>query len=418
MKMPAPSGPRARRRPGRFGGLAVRLAIAFAVVAVATAVAVAIAAPPIVGRGFAMMQATGSAGGPGAGMGAGHGAGGQGQGGGLGQGGGQGPGGGAGTSASGTGTPGAYLAQAQAETTQTIMLVALVAAAVASLLGIVIARHLARPLERLEEAAAAVAQGDLGARSGIAGRGDEFGSLGRSFDAMAADLERGEAARRRFFQDAAHEMKTPLAVIDATAAAVMDGVYEHDDRHLATIREQARLLRRVVDDLRTISLADAGALALRLAPVPADDVVEAVADSFAARAAAARIELVVAPGAGGSPVVLVDRDRLAQALATMVDNALRFAPAGGHVLVGRVQGGEGMIRFQVADDGPGVPPDDLPHVFDRLYQADAGRDRGTGTSGLGLAIARAIADAHGGGVGAENRPEGGVAFWLEVPAKA
>jgi signal transduction histidine kinase len=384
-----------RRRVGRLDGLAVRLAVAFAAVAVVTAAAVAIAAPPIVGRGFAMMQDSGGATGQGGGMGPGHGAG-------------RGPGGGA-------GTPGAYYAQAQAETTQTIVLVALVTAAAASLLGIVIARHLARPLQRLEQAAAAVAQGDLAARSGIAGRRDEFGSLGRSFDAMAADLERGEAARRRFFQDAAHEMKTPLAVIEATAAAVMDGVYEHDDRHLVTIREQTRILAGVVDDLRTISLADAGALGLRPAPVDIDDLAHAVVESFAARAASHGIELAASPGAPPPPIVLADRDRLAQALATMVDNALRYAPEGGHVTVSRVAGGEGMVRLEVLDDGPGVPEADLPNVFDRLYQADAGRDRGTGTSGLGLAIARAIVEAHGGHVGARNGTGGGAAFWLEVP---
>ncbi len=410
------------RRVRRLDGLAVRLALAFAFVAIATAVAVAIAAPPIVGRGFAMMQGGGAAVGQGPGQGQGQGPGhgsGMGQGGGMGGGMGQGPLASTVPGATGaptdTGTPGSYYAQAQAETTQTIALVALIAAAVASLLGIVIARHLARPLERLEQVAASVAQGDLAARSGIAGRRDEFGSLGRSFDAMAADLERGEAARRRFFQDAAHEMKTPLAVIEATAAAVMDGVYEHDDRHLATIREQARLLARVVDDLRTISLADAGALDLRPAPVAADAVAEAVVVSFAARAAARGVELAHEAATSPSPVVAADRDRLAQALATMVDNALRFAPVGGHVTVGRVPGEEGMVRLEVADDGPGVPPADLPNVFDRLYQADAGRDRGTGTSGLGLAIARAIVEAHGGTVGARNRPEGGAAFWLEVP---
>ena len=275
-------------RVGRLDGLAVRLAVAFAFVAIATAVAVAIAAPPIVGRGFAIMQGGGAAAGQGLGQGQGQG---QGHGAGAGRGGGAGQGPLASAAPGATGTPGSYYAEAQAETTQTIALVALVAAAVASLLGIVIARHLARPLERLEQVAASVAQGDLAARSGIAGRRDEFGSLGRSFDAMAADLERGEAARRRFFQDAAHEMKTPLAVIEATASAVMDGVYAHDDRHLATIREQARLLARVVDDLRTISLADAGALGLRPAPVAADDIAEAVVVSFAARAAAAGVDL-------------------------------------------------------------------------------------------------------------------------------
>ena len=186
---------------------------------------------------------------------------------------------------------GAYLAQAQQETTTTIIVVAVLAAAVASMLGVLMARRLARPLEHLEEAAAAVAHGDLAARSGLSDRADEIGSLGRSFDAMAADLERNDASRRRFFQDAAHEMKTPLAVIEATAAAVMDGVYEHDDRHLETIRSQARLLGRVVDDLRTISLAEAGALPLRLEPVPLGEVLPSIGTAFAARAEAAGVTL-------------------------------------------------------------------------------------------------------------------------------
>ena len=186
---------------------------------------------------------------------------------------------------------GAYLAQAQQETTTTIIVVAVVAAAIASLLGVLMARRLAGPLQQLEATAAAVAQGDLAARSGLSGRGDEIGSLGRSFDAMAADLERNDASRRRFFQDAAHEMKTPLAVIEATAAAVMDGVYPHDDRHLETIRSQARLLGRVVDDLRTISLAEAGALPLRLEPVLLGEVLPSIGSAFAARADAAGVTL-------------------------------------------------------------------------------------------------------------------------------
>ena len=171
----------------------------------------------------------------------------------------------------------------QQETTTTIILVAIAAAALASLLGVLIARRIAEPLVRLEATAAAVAHGDLAPARGSSDRGDEIGSLGRSFDAMAADLERDEASRRRFFQDAAHEMKTPLAVIEATAAAVMDGVYEHDDRHLETIREQARLLGRVVDDLRTISLADAGALPLSLGDVRVDEVDGPSSAAFAAR---------------------------------------------------------------------------------------------------------------------------------------
>ena len=113
--------------------------------------------------------------------------------------------------------------------------------------------------------------------------------------------------------------------------------------------------------------------------------------------------------------VMADRDRLGQAIATMVDNAVRFAPDGGHVTV-LVGSRAAAARIEVLDDGPGVDANDMSHVFDRFYQADPSRDRASGTSGLGLAIARAIAQAHGGRVGAESRPEGGARFWLEIPA--
>ncbi len=381
----------------RFRGpaLAGRLALAFASVAVATAAAVAIAAPPIVGRGFAMMQDAGASAPPGAGLGPGHG---------------MGPG-------PGAGGVGIYLAQAQQEATVTIIVVAIAAAAIASLIGVVIARRIARPLVQLEVAAAAVASGDLASRSGLAGRGDEVGSLGRSFDAMAADLQQNEAMRRRFFQDAAHEMKTPLAVIEATAAAVVDGVYDHDDRHLETIRTQARLLGRVVDDLRTISLAEAGALPLEVGEVPLATVAAAEAAAFAARATAKSV--AISTRTDGDPALMIraDRDRIAQAVAALLDNAVRHTVGGGRVTVqtGPSPDDAGHGRVTVFDDGPGIAPDDLRHVFERFFQADASRDRSTSTSGLGLAITRAIVEAHGGTVGAANRPEGGAAFWFDVP---
>jgi len=385
------------RLRGWSPGLAARLAIAFATVAVATAAAVAIAAPPIVGRGFAMMQDAGASfvpgsGGPGRGMG-------------------PGPDAGAGA--------GAYLAQAQQEATVTIVLVAIAAAALASLLGIVVARRIARPLVRLEHAAAAVAAGKLTVRSGLGERGDEIGSLGRSFDAMAADLERGEASRRRFFQDAAHEMKTPLAVIEATAAAVMDGVYDHDDRHLRTIREQARLLGRVVDDLRTISLAEAGVLPLSRVEFDLAELGPRAASAFAAQAGRRTVHLDAVAADGPPLVVRADRDRLAQVVAAFVDNAVRHAPHAGTVAIRSLPSATaGRARLEVLDDGPGLGTDDLGHVFDRFYQADPARDRGARTSGLGLAIARAIVEAHGGVIGAANRPDGGAVFWFELPLVA
>ena len=371
--------------------LRLRLAAAFALVALFTAGAVALASPVVIGRGFAQID-TGDTGGRGAGAGAGQGLG-------MGPGMGQGP------------MAGIHAQQIQQETTITLIAVAIAAAAGASLIGIVLAGRLAEPLGRLGIAAAAVAHGELQRRSGLADRPDEIGSLGRSFDAMAGELERAEASRRRFFQDAVHELKTPLAVIDATTTAVIDGVYSHEDRHLETIRDQSRLLTRIVDDLRTIGLAEAGELPLRLESVLVDSLIGEVAQAYAARADAAAVGLDqdIVPGL----VVRGDVDRLKQVLGALLDNAVRHTPSGGHVVIeGRATGRH--VRIGIRDSGPGIALADLTHLFERFYQADPARDRSTGSSGLGLSIVKAIVDAHGGSVGAENVARGGARFWFEL----
>jgi two-component system sensor histidine kinase BaeS len=380
--------------------LRVRLAVAFALVAVFTGAAVVLTAPAIVGRGFAAVESDASGASPGGGRGAGQG--------------GPGP------------NAGLHARQIQQETTLTIIVVAAVAAGIASLAGLVLATNLTRPLGRLEDSAAAVARGQLGVRSGLDGRTDEIGSLARSFDAMAADLEATEVARRRFFQDAAHELKTPLAVIDATTSAVIDGVYPHDDRHLATIRDQARLLGRIVDDLRVVSLADAGVLPLRLETIDVSGLLTAVAADAETRAGAAGITVGVEAPSGLT--VVADRDRLRQVLGALVDNAIRHTPGGGSIRLtasasgagtpaASAAGVPGTTRIAVSDTGPGIAPDDLAHVFERFYQADAARDRTTGTSGLGLAIVRAVVEAHGGTVRAMNVPGGGARFEIDLPAR-
>ena len=374
--------------------LRTRLAAAFALVALLTAIAIALTAPTIVGRGFAAMQLDPAASGLGQGMGQG-----------------LGPGRGIGAGAAG-GMGGQHAAQVQQETTQTIIAVAVVAAILASLLGVLLAARMTRPLGRLEHAAAEIARGHTEVRSGLGDRRDEIGSLGRSFDSMAAELQAAETTRRRFFQDAAHELRTPLAVIDATTSAVLDGVYPHDDRHLETIRAQSRLLGRIVDDLRTVSLADAGTLPLRRERVDVEPLLAAVARDMGPRATAAAI--TVTTQAGGAPTVTADPDRVRQALAALVDNALRHTPRGGWLrLEARAEGAWAVLA--VADSGPGVAEADLPHVFDRFYQADEARDRTTGTSGLGLAIVRALVEAQGGTVTAGNEPGAGARFEVRLP---
>jgi signal transduction histidine kinase len=364
--------------------LRFRFALGFAVVAILTAAVVAVAIPPIVGRGFAAIESAEGGVSPGPGRGPGPGP-----------------------------QAGIHAREVQEETVRNLVIVAILAAGGASLLGVFLAGRLIDPLRRLEAGARAVAAGDLAQRSTVADRGDEIGALGRSFDAMAEAIEAEEAARRRFFQDAAHELKTPLAVIDATATAVLDKVYAHEDRHLATIREQSRRLSRIVDDLRTISLSEAGALPLQLTRLDVGELLRREAAAVEPRAAAAGVELRTE--VASSLVVVADPDRIQQAVGALIDNALTFTPTGGAITVSSERHGD-RARVAVRDTGPGVAPADLPHVFERFYRADRARDRKSGSSGLGLSIVSAIAAAHGGGVGVTNDASGGAVFWIELPA--
>ncbi|MGD0018428.1 MAG: HAMP domain-containing sensor histidine kinase [Candidatus Limnocylindrales bacterium] len=382
--------------------LRVRIAIGFALVALVTAAIVALATPPIVGQGFAELDNEG--------------------------------GGGAVATAGATAAPSdddseagqpapaPLPGQAQQSTILRLMVAAAAAAVGASLLGLLGAGRLVRPLTRLEQAASGVARGDLTRRSGLADRSDEFGQLGRTFDSMAGELERAEETRRGFLQDAAHELRTPLAVIDATSSAILDGVYTPDRRHIETIRDQSRVLARIVDDLRTISLAEGGHLPLERRTVDVAATLSSVAAGFEARAAAGSVTIAV--DAPGGLAVDADPDRVRQIVTALVDNALRHTPDGGTVRLvaapAAVAKGRGVgrraVRISVEDTGPGIPPEALPRVFERFFQADPSHSRGAGTSGLGLSIVQALAQAQGGRAGAENGPSGGARLWFELPS--
>ena len=366
--------------------LRLRLAFIFALVAFVTAGAIALATPTIVEQGFAQLTDDEPRG-PGEG---------QGQGLGPGPREGRGPG------------------RAQRETVVAIIVVGVAAAAGASIIGFLFAGRLVAPLSRLRDAASDVAAGDLERRSDVADRGDEIGDLGRSFDTMAESLERSDSARRRMFQVAAHELRTPLTVIDATTTAILDGIYQHDDRHLETIRQQSQLLSRIVDDLRTVSLAESGRLPLDIIELDAAEVVRDTVAGFAPAAELAGVSLRADLGEG-SLLARADRQRLGQMLGALIDNALRHTPAGGQVVVeGQIEDGE--VELAVRDDGPGIPAEDLPNVFERFYRADPSRQRASGTSGLGLSIVRALAEAQHGRVGVERVQPHGSRFWMRMPA--
>jgi len=294
-----------------------------------------------------------------------------------------------------------------------VLLAGLSAGVVALLLGFVVFRSITAPLNRLRRAAHSVASGDLAQRVEIRS-GDEIAELGAAFNSMAENLERDEQLRREMTADIAHELRTPLSVIQGNLEAVLDGVYPADAEHIQPALDQAQLLARLVEDLRTLALAEAGQLSLERRSIDAVELIRRVVASFEPKAADKHVTLSThAPDSLLG--VRADGQRVAQVLTNLLGNALRYTPQDGHVDV-RLSTQDKSILVTVSDTGPGISAQDLPHVFDRFYRADKSRSREGGGSGLGLAIARSIVEAHGGRIWAESKPGQGttIAFTLPV----
>jgi two-component system sensor histidine kinase BaeS len=289
-----------------------------------------------------------------------------------------------------------------------VLLVALAALVAAALLS----RRLVAPLRQLTAASEALAGGDLSQRVEIAAR-DEIGELGQAFNKMASDLQTAQAQRQQMTADIAHELRNPLSVIRGNLEAMLDGIYPADVEHLGPIYEETLLLQRLVADLRLLSLADAGQLELIRTDVDLSALLGGIAESAQAVAAdkgvGLRVELPHAP-----IVISGDVDRLRQVVGNLVSNALRYTPEGGTVTL-RANDAGAQVHVIVSDMGQGIAPQDLPHVFDRFYRADAARDRTSGGSGLGLSIARALAEAHGGSIDVASRLGQGVPAVACVP---
>ena len=286
-------------------------------------------------------------------------------------------------------------------------------------------RRIAVPLADLMMAAEAVAQGDLSTRVEVKDRG-EFDQLARAFNHMVEELEQADQRRRNLTADVAHELRTPLHIIQGNLEGVLDDVYRPTPEHITATLEETRALARLVEDLRTLSLAEAGQLALEWEPV---DVVELLADvhtSFSGQAEAAGIDLhldraPVPPGGDDAdrPALTVTGDvgRLDQVLSNLVANAIRHTPAGGTIALGAdtVPGG---VRITVRDTGEGIPAEDLPYIFDRFWKGDRSRSRARGAgSGLGLAIARQLIHAHRGRIDVESHVGRGTTFTIFLPTR-
>ena len=309
-------------------------------------------------------------------------------------------------------------------------------------------QDIATPLAGVMAAADAVAEGDLSVRVPVRGPGD-FGQLAESFNRMAEELERADQRRRNLTADVAHELRTPLHIIQGNLEGILDDVYEPTREHIGATLDETRTLARLVDDLRTLSLAEAGQLPLRWEPVDVVELLADVATSFSGQAEAAGIDLRVEPALGGSTgfaevspsaaasdpprmTIIADAGRLDQVLGNLVTNALHHTPPGGVITLraepvlspapslskGAVEGPvAGGVRITVRDTGEGIPPEDLPYIFDRFWRGDRSRSHARGAgSGLGLAIARQLVQVHGGRIDVESEPGQGTAFTIELPA--
>lgn len=282
---------------------------------------------------------------------------------------------------------------------------------IAALITLFAGRRLVRPIMAVSEAAGRMAAGDQTVRVPIAGH-DEVARLGIAFNTMASTIERTNDQRRVLVSDIAHELRNPLSNIRGHLEAAEVGVVALDPALVRSLLDEAAVLERLVSDLQVLTLADAGEL--RLHPEP-HDIAELTRQTVAAHQAAAEagnVSLQLATD--GRHTARVDPTRFRQALANLVANAISFTPLGGTVSVS-VRTVADDVRISVADTGPGITSEHLPHLFSRFYRADPSRSRTTGGSGLGLAIARQLVEAHNGDIAVSSTPGHGSVFTISVP---
>jgi len=312
-----------------------------------------------------------------------------------------------------------------------------IAALIALVLGVLLARTLTRPVRELTAATQAMARGKLDQRVTVRSR-DEIGELARSFNQMSSDLARASQLRKQMTADLAHDLRTPLSILRGYTEGLQDGRLQGSSTLYTIMYGEVEHLQRLVEDLRVLSLADAGELPLNRRAVDPSALLERTGLAYIDRAEQQGIALRVEP-AEALPSISVDTDRMTQVLNNLVSNALRYTPEGGQITLSAAQEtnnderpttkDEGsasqpfvfrrssFVVLRVSDTGSGIEAEDLPFIFDRFYRADKARQRAdSNASGLGLAIAKAIVEAHGGTLAVESHPGAGTTFTISLPA--
>ncbi|MGB7873482.1 MAG: ATP-binding protein [Anaerolineales bacterium] len=283
----------------------------------------------------------------------------------------------------------------------------------ASLLGGLAFRRLGTPFADIMSATDAIAKGDLSVRLRENNRRGPLNNLARRFNNMVAELERAEQHRRNMTADIAHELRTPLHIIQGNLEGMLDGVYEPTAENITDTLDETQLLARLVDDLQTLSLAEAGQLPLHPTRFLLADLLADAATGFESRAPAQNVDLRV-DIPDPSLEIEADYDRLNQVLANLLTNSLRHTPENGLITL-RAEAIPDGVRITVSDTGAGIPAEDLPYIFDRFWRGDKSRARTEGSSGLGLAITKQLVLAHGGTISAKSEEGKGTTFTIELP---
>lgn len=291
-----------------------------------------------------------------------------------------------------------------------VFLISMFLAVFTIITGLLLLRRVVTPLSEVIAAARALSVGDLTTRVHVSGP-DDLRALSDSFNHMADALERSDCERRNMLADIAHELRTPLTVIRGRLEGIVDGIYPADEGHVAPALEETYLLERLVEDLRLLSLAETRQLHIERREVDLVALSARVIDLFQAEADEKGISLHLK--AENSPLqACLDPQRTGQILSNLVANALRYTPEGGNVEVMVRQAGPKVVLI-VSDSGPGVPAEDIPHLFDRFWRGEKSRSRASGGAGLGLAIARQLIEAQDGEIGGKNRPGGGLEMTVQ-----
>ncbi len=282
-------------------------------------------------------------------------------------------------------------------------------------IGLFLMQRMINPLSEVIAASQAVSQGDLSARVPVRARDDDLSALSEHFNHMADKLERADQQRRNMLADIAHELRTPITILRGRLEGILDGVYPADEANIAPALDETYLLERLVEDLRLLALAEANQLRFELKPINLNELANTLISLFSAQAAERNVQLKL-EAEPNLPEVMVDPQRFHQVVGNLIDNALRYTPEGSAINLA-IQRQDDSVIIKVSDEGPGIPEDEITHIFDRFWRGEKSRARSTGGAGLGLSIARQLVEAQGGKITAHNIKPRGFEVHITLPVK-